>query len=118
MIALHLGFNTAHPQLSPVESVGLCDCSVQTTGCAVTDQLEQKHHAVIRVLGNRQVDTFPRLGGNLDDWIAYPELRRTEETVADQILLGGVAYMLQHKNAFLLMQQRALYSSCLQEHTC
>lgn len=52
----------------------LCDGSVQAAGCPVTDQLKQKHNAVIRVLGNCQVDTFPRLGGDLDDWIAYPKI--------------------------------------------
>lgn len=49
----------------------LCDGSVQSAGCPVADQLKQKHHAVACVLGNRQVHRFPRLGGDLDDWIAY-----------------------------------------------
>lgn len=44
--------NTVHLLLSPVECMGLCDGPVQATGCPVTDQLEQKHHAIICVLGN------------------------------------------------------------------
>ncbi len=56
--------------------MGFCNGPVQAAGCTVTDQLEQKHHAVIGVLGNCQVHTFPRLGGNLDDWIAHSEMRQ------------------------------------------
>lgn len=58
--------------------MGLCDGPVQTAGCPVTDQLKQKHHTVICVLGNCQVDTFPRLGGDLDDWITYPKISKQE----------------------------------------
>jgi len=66
-------------QLSPVEGVRLCDGPVQPAGGPVTDQLEQKHHAVTRVLGHRQVHALPRLGGNLDDWIAYSAMRKTQK---------------------------------------
>lgn len=55
--------------------MGLCDGAVQSTGCAVAYQLEQKHNAVAGILGNRQIDTFPRLCGDLDDGITYSEER-------------------------------------------
>lgn len=63
-------------QCSPVEGVGLRDGPVQTAGCSVANELEQKHHAVIRVLGNGQVDAFPRLGGNLNDGITNSATRQ------------------------------------------
>lgn len=62
MCTTGLGLNTVCPitcVLLPVEGMGLCDGPVQTTGCTVTDQLEQKHHSVVCVLGNCQVHTFP-----------------------------------------------------------
>ena len=62
-------------KLSPVEGVGLCNSPVQAAGCPVTDELKEKHCAVTCVLGNRQVHCFPRLGGDLDDWVAYSEMR-------------------------------------------
>lgn len=62
-------------KISPVEGVGLCNGPVQAAGCPVTDELKEKHCAVICVLGNRQVHRFPRLGGDLDDWVAYSEMR-------------------------------------------
>lgn len=72
-----LGLNTVWPvHFLPIEGMGLSDSPVQTTGCPVTDQLEQKHHSVICVLGNCQVDSFSWLGGNLDDGIAYSKKRK------------------------------------------
>lgn len=66
--------------------MGLCNGPVQATGCSVTDELEQKHHTVTRVLGNRQVHSFPRLGGNLDDWIAYSKMRQKKKKENGYIL--------------------------------
>lgn len=45
-------FNILRYLLSPVEGMSLCDGPVKATGCPVTDQLEQEHHAVICILGN------------------------------------------------------------------
>lgn len=50
--------------------MGLRNGPIQAAGCPVTDQLKQQHHAVARVLGDRQIHRFPGLGGDLDDWIA------------------------------------------------
>lgn len=66
-----MGLNAARSQLSPVEGVGLRDGAVQAAGCPVTDQLEQKHLAVTCVLGDGEIHSFSRLGGNLDDRIAH-----------------------------------------------
>lgn len=54
----------------------LCDGSVQSTGCSVAYQFEHEHHAVTGVLGNRQIHTFARLCGNLDEGIAYSGRRK------------------------------------------
>lgn len=64
-------FDTVLVYISPVEGVGLCDGSVQSAGCPVTDQLEQKHHTVTCILGDCQVHTFPWLCGDLDDRVTY-----------------------------------------------
>lgn len=70
--------------------MGLCNGPVQATGCSVTDELEQKHHTVTRVLGNRQVHSFSRLGGNLDDWIAYSKMRQKKKRKENGYILTTV----------------------------
>ena len=75
----------------------LGDGPVQTAGCPVTDELEQKHHAVVRVLGNRQVHTLPRLGGDLNDGIADSKKKDKERRLCK-------TKNIQHKTSVSLKQ--------------
>lgn len=84
-------------QLSPVEGVGLRYGSVQTAGGPVTDQLEQKHDVVTHVLVNRQVHALPRLGGNLDDRVAYPGRRQIEKKLLNAVKVLKVPKTTKHE---------------------
>ena len=68
---------------SPVEGVDLCDGSVQALGRFGAHQLEVEDNAVAGVLGDRQVNVFPRVRGHLKDWVNDPVRRRQR-----QIILG------------------------------
>lgn len=57
----------------------LGDGAVQAAGRAVADELEHEHHVVTAVVGDRQIDALPRLGGDLDDGVADPERRARAE---------------------------------------